>query len=60
LELLSRLLERCPELPVIVLTAYDEVSKAKEAVARGACGYIVKGREQELVKQVNAILQGEA
>jgi CheY-like chemotaxis protein len=59
LDLLSRLLERQANLPVIILTAYDEVNKAREAVARGARGFFVKGREQALVEQVNAILQGE-
>jgi len=59
LELLSRLLEVAPSLPVIILTAYDEVNKAREAVQRGAQGFYVKGREQALVEQVNGILQGE-
>lgn len=56
LELLSRLLERVPHLPVLMLTAYDDVGKAKEAVSRGARGYFVKGREQGLVDMVNQIL----
>lgn len=60
LELLSRLLEQQANLPVIILTAYDEVNKARDAVARGARGFFVKGREQALVEQVNAILQGGA
>jgi len=41
---------------VIVLTAFDEVGRAKEAVARGARAYFVKGREAELVEVVNRIL----
>ncbi|OQY30784.1 MAG: hypothetical protein B6243_09655 [Anaerolineaceae bacterium 4572_5.2] len=56
LELLSRLLELQPDFPVVVLTAYDEVNKAKEAVSRGAKAYFVKGREQELVALINDIL----
>ncbi len=56
LELLSRLHALDPDLPVIVLTAFDEVARAKEAVARGARGYFVKGREAELVEVVNEIL----
>lgn len=56
LELLSRLLERQPNLPVVVLTAYDEVGKAKQAVQRGARAYFVKGREQGLVDLINEIL----
>jgi DNA-binding response OmpR family regulator len=56
LELLSRLLEKQAGLPVIMLTAYDDVARAKEAVIRGARGYFVKGREQGLVEMVNEIL----
>jgi DNA-binding NarL/FixJ family response regulator len=59
LELLSRLVARRPDLPVIILTAYDEVNKAREALTRGARGFYVKGREQTLVNQVQSILQGE-
>lgn len=60
LELLSRLLELAPDLPVLMLTAYDDVGKAKEAVNRGARGYFVKGREQGLVEMVNQILNQES
>ncbi len=57
MELLSRLLALRPALPVIVLSAYDEVAKAKEAVNRGAVGYCVKSREQSLVEQIAGVLQ---
>jgi CheY-like chemotaxis protein len=57
MDLLSRLLVLRPALPVIVLSAYDEVAKAKEAVNRGACGYCVKSREQHLVKQIAEVLK---
>jgi DNA-binding NarL/FixJ family response regulator len=56
LELLSRLLAEAPDLPVVMLTAYDEVNKAKEAVTRGARAYCVKGREQGLVDLIKEIL----
>jgi len=57
LELLSKLLEIDADLAVVVLTAFDEVARAKEAVARGARAYFVKGREAELLQIVNAIIQ---
>ncbi len=60
LELLSRLKALNPGLPVVVLTAYDEVNKAREAVLRGAQAFFVKGREQALVDQVRTLLQGDA
>lgn len=56
LELLSRLLAQRSDLPVVVLTAYDEVNKAKEAVNRGARAYFVKGRERGLIDLINDIL----
>lgn len=56
LDLLQRVLEKKPGLPAIVLTAYDEVGKAKDAVQMGAQAYFVKGREQGLVELINQIL----
>ncbi len=56
LELLSSLLRVDPNLPVIMLTAYDEINKAKDALQRGAKSYFVKGREQGLIELVNDIL----
>ncbi len=56
LELLSRLVALQADLPVVILTAYDEVKKAKEAVSRGARDYFVKGREQGLINLINNIL----
>ena len=59
LKLLSKLLEIDKDLPVVVLTAFDEVERAKNAVKRGAKAYFVKGREAELLGIVNNILGGE-
>jgi len=56
LELLSRLLQVRPDLPVIMLSAYDEVNKSKDAIARGARNYCVKGREQNLLTMIEEIL----
>ncbi len=56
LELLSRIKAINPDLPVIMLTAYDEVEKAKDALKRGARAYFVKGREQGLVDLINEAL----
>lgn len=57
LQLLSRLMALHPDLPVVMLTAYDEVNKAKDAVGRGARAYFVKGREQGLVELLDEILK---
>jgi ActR/RegA family two-component response regulator len=60
LELLSRLLDIAPDLSVVVLTAFDEVGRAREAVAHGARAYFVKGREAGLVDLVNSVLEAES
>ncbi len=53
LDLLSKIKDHRATIQVIMLTAYDEVNKAKEAVSRGAGAYFVKGREQGLVDLIN-------
>ncbi|HOT90883.1 MAG TPA: response regulator [Anaerolineae bacterium] len=57
LQLLSKLLEVQPDFAVVVLTAFDEVERAKEAVRRGARAYFVKGREADLIALVESIVQ---
>ncbi len=56
LDLLTELVKLKPDLPVVVLTAFDEVERAKDAVNRGARAYFVKGRESGLLELVNGIL----
>ncbi len=56
LALLARLREEAPGLKVVVLTAYDEITKARQAVHRGATAYFVKGREQGLVELIRKLV----
>jgi two-component system NtrC family response regulator len=56
LDLLDELKKKKADLPVVILTAYDEVSRAKDAVSRGASAFFVKGREQGLVELIQKIL----
>jgi len=56
LDLLDDLKKQRADLPVVILTAYDEVSRAKDAVSRGASAFFVKGREQGLVDLIQKIL----
>ena len=56
LDQLDELKKQKADLPVIILTAYDEVSRAKDAVSRGASAFFVKGREQGLVDLIQKIL----
>lgn len=55
-DLLEELKKKKADLPVIILTAYDEVNKAKDAASKGANAFFVKGREQGLVELVRKIL----
>ena len=56
LDLLEKVVQLKPGIPVVILTAYDEVGKAKDAVSIGARAYFVKGREQGLVELIRGIL----
>ena len=56
LDLLADLKKQKTSVPVVILTAYDEVNKAKEAVSGGASAFFVKGREQGLVDLIQKIL----
>ena len=55
-DLLDDLKKKRADLPVVILTAYDEVSRAKDAVSHGASAFFVKGREQGLVELIQKIL----
>jgi len=57
LDLLSDLKKQKADLPVVILTAYDEVAKAREAAGGGASAFFVKGREQGLVELIEKILK---
>jgi len=56
LDLLADIKKKKSSLPVVILTAYDEVTKAKDAVSGGASAFFVKGREQGLVELIQKIL----
>jgi DNA-binding NarL/FixJ family response regulator len=56
---LSRLLEKCPELKVIVLSVHDEPSVRQATLAAGAAGYVVKRAiSSDLLPAVDAVLAG--
>ena len=60
-DLLSRILESYPDVPVIIVTAYDR-PKTKDVVFRsGASGYLVKPFSiEDLVREINKILRKKA
>jgi two-component system NtrC family response regulator len=58
LDLIHKLKETAPDLPVIVMTAYGTVENAVEAMKAGASDYIVKPFEnQELILTVERTLR---
>ena len=49
-----------PELPVIVISASEDARDAKEALARGALGYVPKSASQNtLLSAIRLVLDGE-
>ena len=58
LEPLERIKARAPELPVIANSAWDEVETAKRCIEKGASDYFVKGRNEEMLKKIKAVLGG--
>lgn len=56
LELLERLKKFSPKTPVIVNSAWDEVETAKACLNKGAADYFVKGRTEEMLQKIRAVL----
>ena len=57
-ELMEKLHETDPELPVIILTAYGTIKRAVAAIQKGAVSYLTKPFEDaELIHQVRACLE---
>jgi two-component system NtrC family response regulator len=52
IELLRRIKENTPELPVVMMTAYGTVEKAVEAMQIGAFNFIQKPFQNETLKQI--------
>jgi len=58
LEMLDRIHERIPGLPVIMMTAYDEMENAIQSIQRGAYEYVEKPLDTERLRDiVEAALQ---
>lgn len=56
-ELLPEIVEECPEIPVIMLTALDNVKTAFECIKKGAFDYLLKSFETpDLIKKIQHIL----
>ena len=61
IEATRRLRELAPELPVVVLTVFENPSVILDAIAAGASGYVLKKTgARELVAQLRSVLDGGA
>jgi DNA-binding NarL/FixJ family response regulator len=59
LETLRRIRRRWPDLPVIVLSMYDDPEYVEEALRCGASGYLLKNvSQEELIRAVRAVRAG--
>ena len=52
IELLKRIKQKVPDLPVVMMTAYGTVEKAVEAMQLGAFNFILKPFQNETLKQI--------
>ncbi|MDM8519830.1 response regulator [Anaerolineales bacterium HSG6] len=51
--------EKGDDVPVIVNSAWDEVEIAKKCIDAGASDYFVKGRNEEMIRKIRAVLEGD-
>ena len=59
IECVDRLKRLVPRLPVIMLTVYENSDQVFEALAAGACGYLIKSTPQEkLVEAIREVQNG--
>ncbi len=57
----ARLRERCPDIPVLVLTTFDDDANLFGALRAGAAGYLLKDVSSEtLVAAIHAATRGES
>jgi len=62
IETLRRMKKTNPEVPVVMMTAYQTVDTAVESMRLGACDYLIKPLDNHRIKEVvrHALLVGEA
>lgn len=61
IEGVKRLHARSPQLPILMLTVYDDNEKVFEAICSGACGYLLKDTKAErLLEAIREVRDGGA
>ncbi|MCG3204165.1 MAG: Regulatory protein AtoC [Elusimicrobia bacterium] len=61
-ETLRRIRKNSPDVPVVMMTAYQTVDSAVESMRLGACDYLIKPLDNNRIKEVvrHALLVGDA
>lgn len=59
LDVLDRIRETVPEAPILILSGHAEQKYAKQAIERGANGYVVKGDMQQVPGAIRDVVSGE-
>jgi CheY-like chemotaxis protein len=60
-DVLEKILERCPDLPVVLSSGYSTELRAKDLLASGAAAFVAKPYDiDDLVRLLRKILDGEA
>lgn len=58
IELLDKIKASLPETPVIIITAYGDITNAVDTMRHGACDYLVKPVQfDEMVSRINRVIQ---
>ena len=59
IETTKYLLKRYPQLKIIMLTGFDDISLVREALQAGAKGYVLKNiNKSELIRAIHAVYEG--
>ena len=60
IEAIPKIIERCPDTSIIVLTMQKEPAFARQALQSGGRGYVIKhSAASELVDAIHVVLEGE-
>ncbi|MDN5205687.1 response regulator transcription factor [Fulvivirgaceae bacterium BMA10] len=60
IELCKKIIKKMPELKIIALTNFEEISFVKRILNNGADGYLLKNTQKiELIKALKTVLKGE-
>jgi len=61
IECVARLKEKAPDLPIVMLTVFEDSDKVFKALEAGACGYLVKRTPpQDLLEALRQVQSGGA